>query len=397
MHAENRWNWQQDDWPRFRFDKSALQQTEARFLLHGGVLLGALLHIRDDEKSALTAELLSNEAIKTSEIEGEYLNRDSVQSSIRHNFGLDTDARRIPPAEQGIADMMMDLYRNFAEPLTHETMFRWHGMVTAGRRDLKNIGAYRTHDEPMQIISGPIGNPKIHFEAPPSATMEKEMEGFVNWFNDTAPHGDIALPALTRAGIAHLYFVTIHPFEDGNGRIARALAEKALSQALGKPTLIALSQAIQRNKKSYYEALQRSSKDNEITAWLVYFADTVLQAQETTQRMIDFLIQKTMLYDRVKSQLNERQEKALARIFREGVEGFKGGLSAENYISITGAARATATRDLQDLVDKGVLIRTGALKSTRYHLNIETRNELPTPRGSSAPPPRPLILDEKIG
>ena len=146
-----------------------------------------------------------------------------------------------------------------------------------------------------------------------------------------------------------------------------------MSQALGQPTLVALSQTIQKNKKSYYEALHQSSRNNEITAWLGYFADTVLQAQDTTQRMIDFLIQKTKLYDKVRSQLNERQERALARIFREGVEGFKGGLSAENYISITGAARATATRDLQDLVDKGVLTRTGALKSTRYHLNIETR------------------------
>lgn len=373
MDAENRWNWQQDDWPGFRLDKSALEEREAKFLLHGGLLLGALLHIRDDDKSALTIDLISNEALKTSEIEGEYLNRESVQLSIRRNFGRDTEARRIPPAEQGIADMMMDLYRSFAEPLMHETMFRWHSMLTAGRRDLKNIGAYRTQDEPMQIISGPIGNPKIHFEAPPSAAMEKEMEGFVTWFNDTALRGNTALPALTRAGIAHLYFVTIHPFEDGNGRIARALAEKALSQALGQPTLIALSQTIEQNKKSYYDALHQSSRDNEITAWLVYFADTVLQAHDTTQRMIDFLIQKTKLYDSVKSQLNERQEKALARIFREGVEGFKGGLSAENYISITGAARATATRDLQDLVNKGVLIRTGALKSTRYHLNIETR------------------------
>lgn len=371
MDAENKWNWQQDDWPRFRFDKSTLEEREAKFLLRGGLLLGALLHIGDNDKSALTVDLISNEALKTSEIEGEYLNRESVQSSIRRNLGLDTDARRIPPAEQGIADMTMDLYRSFAESLTHETMFRWHGMLTAGRRDLKNIGAYRTHDEPMQIISGPIGNPKIHFEAPPSAAVKREMEGFVHWFNNTAPHGNTALPALTRTGIAHLYFATIHPFEDGNGRIARALAEKALSQALGQPTLIALSQTIQKNKNSYYEALNQSSRDNEITAWLGYFADTVLQAQNTTQCMIDFLIQKTKLYDRVKSQLNERQEKALARIFHEGVEGFKGGLSAENYISITGAARATATRDLQDLVDKGVLIRTGALKSTRYHLNME--------------------------
>ncbi len=373
MDAENRWNWQQDDWPRFRFDKTALEEREAKFLLQSGVLLGALLHIRDDDKTALTVDLISNEALKTSEIEGEFLNRESVQSSIRRNFGLDTDAHRIPPAEQGIADMIMDIYRSFAEPLTYETMFRWHGMLTAGRRDLKNIGAYRTLDEPMQIISGPIGNPKIHFEAPPSALIKKEMEAFVKWFNETAPHNKTAFPALTRAGITHLYFVTIHPFEDGNGRIGRALAEKALSQAFGQPTLVALSQTIQKNKKSYYEALHRSSRNNEITAWLGYFADTVLQAQDTTQRMIDFLIQKTKLYDKVRSQLNERQERALARIFREGVEGFKGGLSAENYISITGAARATATRDLRDLVDKGVLTRTGALKSTRYHLNIETR------------------------
>jgi len=370
---KTKWNWQQDDWPNFRFDRSALEEREAKFMFHGGLLLGALLHIRDDDKTALTIELISDEALKTSEIEGEYLNRESVQSSLRRNFGLATDARRIAPAEQGIADMMMDLYRSFAEPLTHETMFRWHGMLTSGRRDLKNIGAYRTGDEPMEIVSGPIGNPTIHFEAPPSAAIENEMEGFLNWFNDTAPDGKTTLPALTRAGIAHLYFVTIHPFEDGNGRIARALAEKALSQALGEPTLIALSQTIQENKKFYYEALHRSSTDNEITAWLVYFADSVLQAQDTKQCSIDFLIQKTKLYDTVKGRLNERQEKALARMFREGPDGFKGGLSAENYISITGAARATATRDLQDLVEKGVLMRTGALKSTRYHLKIETR------------------------
>jgi Fic family protein len=291
-------------------------------------------------------DLISDEAIKTSEIEGEFLNHDSVQSSIRRNFGLDTDSRRISPAEQGIADMMTDLYRGFAEPLAQESLFRWHRMLTSGRRDLKAIGVYRTHEDPMQIVSGPINKRKIHFEAPPSAAIQKEMEAFITWFNNP---GTI-VPALTRAGIAHLYFVTIHPFEDGNGRIARALAEKALSQALGQPTLIALSQTIQRNRKAYYEALQRSSGNNEITEWLVYFADTVLQAQNTTQRMIDFLIQKTKLYDRYKGQLNERQEKAIARIFREGLEGFKGGLNAENYISITGASRATTTRDLQDLV-----------------------------------------------
>ena len=373
MDNQNRWNWQQDDWPEFRFDRPVLEEREAKFLLRAGVLLGASQHIDKDDKSALTVDLISNEALKTSEIEGEYLNRGSLQYSIRRHFGLKTDARSIPPAEQGIADMLVDLYRTFAEPLTHETMHRWHRMLTTGRRDLKTIGAYRTDKEPMQIVSGPIHHPKIHFEAPPSGALRKEMKGFLDWFKNTTPSRKTALPALTRAGITHLYFVTIHPFEDGNGRIGRALSEKVLSQALGQPTLIALSQTIQNNKKTYYEALQHSSRHNEITPWLTYFADTALSAQETTQRMIDFLVQKTKLYDKVRGQLNGRQEKAITRIFREGVDGFKGGLSAENYISITGASRATATRDLQDLVDKGVLSRTGALKSTRYHLNIETK------------------------
>ena len=373
MGNQNRWNWQQDDWPEFRFDRPVLEEREAKFLLRSGVLLGASRHIGEDDKRALTVDLISNEALKTSEIEGEYLNRGSLQSSIRRNLGLNTDARSIPPAEQGIADMLVDLYRTFADPLTHETLLRWHRMLTNSRRDLKAIGAYRTAKEPMQIVSGPIHNPKIHFEAPPSGALRREMKGFLNWFKNTAPVSRTALPALIRAGIAHLYFVTIHPFEDGNGRIGRALSDKVLSQALGQPTLIALSQTIQNNKKTYYEALQHSSRHNEITPWLVYFADAVLSAQETTQRMIDFLIQKTKLYDKVRGQINGRQEKAIARIYREGLDGFKGGLSADHYISITGASRATATRDLQDLVNKSVLTRTGALKSTRYHLNIETK------------------------
>lgn len=192
------------------------------------------------------------------------------------------------------------------------------------------------------------------------------------WFVETAPGAKKSLSALTRAGIAHLYFVSIHPFEDGNGRIARAISEKSLSECLGNPTLIALSQTIQSYRKNYYKALELNSQKNEITEWLVYFAETILNAQNYSLNMVDFLIEKTKLYDRVKGQLNERQEKVLERIFREGLEGFKGGLSAEKYISITGASRATTTRDLQDLVEKMVLLKVGRLKSTRYHLNIKS-------------------------
>lgn len=204
----------------------------------------------------------------------------------------------------------------------------------------------------------------------------------MQWFARTAPGGEAPLPILTRAGMAHLYFVTIHPFEDGNGRIGRAIAEKVISEGLGHAALIALSLTINRGRATYYDMLERSNKDNEITDWLVYFAATIVQAQAHSQSLVEFLIGKTRFYDRLRGLLNERQEKVLARMFREGPAGFKGGLSAENYLRITGTSRATATRDLQDLVDKQALTRTGALKSTRYHLLLEVNEPASLPSGS---------------
>ncbi len=365
------WNWQKKDWPKFSYDKVLLEELEGQFLLMSGVLIGAYQHVSDEDKNILIVDIMSNEALKTSKIEGEILNRDSLQSSIRRNFGLVVDKKKIPPAEQGIAEMMVDLYRTFNQPLTQKSLFAWHHMLMSGRSDLKNVGAYRGHGDPMQVISGALHRPRVHFEAPPSNNMKHEMKQFIAWFNETAPGGMSPLPALTRAGIAHLYFVCIHPFEDGNGRIARALTEKALSQSLRQPTLIALSHVIEKYRKVYYDALEHNNKTLEITDWLVYFAKTIIQAQEYTQHMINFLIEKTKLYDKTRGNLNERQTKAIGRIFLEGPEGFRGGLSAENYIRITGTSRATATRDLQELVDMGVLHRTGELKSTRYHLNIK--------------------------
>lgn len=366
-----KWNWQQTDWPHFTYDADLLKEMEAKFLLNSGVFLGAYQHIAEADKSVLAVDLISNEALKTSEIEGEILNRESLRTSIRRHFGLSADSRRIPPAEQGIAEMSVDLYRNFLAPLSHEILFNWHALIMKGRRDLQDVGTYRTHTEPMQVISGRIDKPKIHFEAPPSKAVIKEMNTFIAWFNKTAPDGREPLSALARAGMAHLYFVCIHPFEDGNGRIGRALAEKVLAQSLKQPTLIALSQTIQNERDAYYDALERSNKKNQINSWLVTFSETILQAQASTQSWIHFLIKKTKLYDRIRGQINVRQEKVMARIFREGPQGFKGGLSAENYISITGTSRATATRDLQSLVDLGVLARTGELKSTRYALKFD--------------------------
>ncbi len=364
------WNWQQEDWPNFNYDREALAQHETQFIHEAGMIHGAIKHLTEGDQSQLTIDLISNEAVTTSEIEGETLNRDSVQSSIRRNFGLDTDNRKIPLAEQGIAALMSDLYRHSGTTLSHEQLFDWHTMLMRGRKDLTPIGAYRTTESPMQVVSGPIATPKVHFEAPPSHRVSMEMNGFLAWFNDTAPDGQQPLPALMRAGIAHLYFESIHPFEDGNGRIGRALSEKALSQNLGRPTLIALSQTICRNRKAYYTALEDNNGALDITDWLIYFTRTVLEAQQYTQRLIDFLIAKTRLHDRLRGNLNERQDKALGRMFREGLDGFKGGLSAQNYLKITNTSRATATRDLQSLVELGALRKTGELKHTRYWLNI---------------------------
>jgi Fic family protein len=225
---------------------------------------------------------------------------------LRRQFGLQTDPDRNTPAERGIAEMLVDLYRRFAEPL--------------------------------------------------------------GWYNATSPTGDSPLPTLARAGLAHLYFECIHPFEDGNGRIGRAIAEMALAQGAGQPSLTALSLLIHRHRKTYYAQLEAANKNLEANAWLNWFADLVLAAQAHTLRGLDFLLANTRLWDRLRGQLNERQSKALARLMRAGVDGFVGGLSAGKYMALTGATPATAGRDLGQLVELGALRRTGRLKGTRYWL-----------------------------
>lgn len=361
------WNWQQPDWPHFTYDSKKLDPHEAEFLRGSGLLRGAFKHLNQDDKNSLTVDFISDEALKTSEIEGEYLRRESVRSSIRQQFGLTTDSRRISAAERGIATVMVETYNTFATPLTHEILFEWHRQIIANSYDVQDVGCYRTHESPMQVLSGRGDLSTIHFEAPPSMQVPNEMEYFVNWFNQTR-----SLPVLTRAGIAHLYFVSIHPFEDGNGRIGRVIAEKSLAQSLGQPTLPALSTTIEEYRSDYYDALNRANRQNEITDWLIYFAKTVITAQQTSQRRVEFLIQKTRLFDKVRGKINERQEKVLLRMFRAGPDGFAGGLSAKNYRSITKTSKATTTRDLSELVDLGALTKFGKLKSTRYMLTLES-------------------------
>jgi Fic family protein len=367
------WNWEHPDWPEFTYDAGALAPQENQFLLQSGTFIGLYAHIGEDDREALRIELISDEAVKTSAIEGEILDRASVQSSLRHQLGLDLKKPNVRPAERGISTMMLELYRNFAKPLDEKTLFAWHRMLLEGSSAIETIGGWRKHQDAMQIVSGPDYKRKVHFEAPPSKIVPAEMKAFIKWFNAIGTGGKSPLPAIARAGIAHLYFESIHPFGDGNGRIGRAISEKSLAQSLGTPALTSLAYAIERKRKDYYAALERNNKAKdgsrlEITDWLIYFARTVLEAQAITMRRIGFYLAKAKFYERFRDQLNPRQDKAIARLFREGIDGFKGGLSAENYISITGTSRATATRDLQDLVEKGALNRTGSLRHTRYWL-----------------------------
>ena len=371
------WNWQRSDWPNFTWDKHRFQKAEEQFLVGKGVYAGIVRHLGLPAREQLTIEAMSTEALTTSEIEGEFLDRESVQSSIRKQLGLAVDNRRSGPAEQGVAEMMVNLYRTFAKPLSGATMFVWHGMLLKGRGDLEDIGRYRTGAEPMQIVSGALYSPKVHFEAPPSARVPREMKRFVEWFNRTAPNGSDPLPALTRAGMAHLYFESIHPFEDGNGRIGRSISEKALAQSAGQPTLTALAATILVRRKAYYEALAAASKSNELTPWLAWFAGIALEGQRRTEARVEFLIDKTRLLDRLRGVFNERQEKALLRVLREGPEGFKGGLSAGNYLAITGASPATATRDLAEMVEAGAFVRTGERRHARYAAAIPPQVVLP--------------------
>ena len=369
-----RWNWQQSDWPNFRWDDKVLAKAEAAFLRGAGVLVGSAKHLDENARQQLVVDAMSVEALTTSEIEGEMLNRASVQSSIQRQLGFLSDRRKVQPAEQGISELMVDLYRGVDEDLTVKQLFSWHRMVVSGRADLRDVGRYRTSDEPMQVMSGPTYAPKVHFEAPPSLRVRKEMDRFLEWYNGTAPGTNSALPALTRGGIAHLYFESIHPFEDGNGRIGRVVAEKALVQGFGQPVIVALARSILAHHSDYYLALESANKTNDVSGWLRWFSAIALEAQYRTFAQIDFVIHKAKLLDHVRGRINPRQEKGLLRMFPEGPEGFEGGMSAKKYSTIAETPPATTTRDLAGLVETGALIRSGELKHTRYVLNVPASN-----------------------
>lgn len=361
------WIWQKKNWPNYIFDAQKIADLEIQFHRNAGKLIGAIQHFNKGNFDILKVELLSQEAISTSNIEGEILNRDSVISSLRRHLGLKSDFRKVPANAAGVAEMMVDLYKNFESNLSHESLFEWHSMLMNGRRDVEIIGNYRQHQEPMQIVSGNFNSPKIFFEAPPSNIVQSEMEQFLNWYSEKLNDNNYSI--LIFASIAHLYFEIIHPFEDGNGRIGRALVEKAISQKLNSPSFNSLAKVIDSNKKEYYSMIQKCNYNLEIDSYIEYFAKLIVKSQEYSIELINFLIFKVQFFAIYDSKINIRQEKVLLRIFDEGIEGFIGGLSAQNYKTITSASNATVTRDLQALVNIQAFTKTGELRHTRYFLN----------------------------
>ena len=367
------YNWQQNDWPKFTYNVTGLEEKLFSFAEKAGRVTGKWQALPEDTQQETLIHLMVEEAMKTSEIEGEYLSRKDVLSSVRKNLGLHTTTEQIKDRRAaGVAELMMHVRKTLNKPLTKETLFSWHRMILESNEKI-TVGAWRTDKEPMQVVSGPIGKEIVHYEAPPSSRVPQEMEEFISWFNDSAPNGSKGLrEGPIRSAVAHLYFETIHPFDDGNGRVGRAIAEKALSQGLGRPVLLSLSETIESNKKAYYDSLKKAQRSNEITDWLYYFVETILAAQTQTEKLIDFTLQKAKFFDRNRDRFNDRQLKVINRMLDEGTEGFEGGMNARNYVRIAKTSKATATRDLQYLMEIGAFKRLGEAggRSTRYQVNL---------------------------
>jgi Fic family protein len=367
------YNWQQPDWPNFKYTTAGVEDMLLEFSEKAGRVSGILEALPEESRQGTMVEIILAEAMKTSEIEGEHPNRKDVLSSIRKNLGLhETTAFIKDKSAAGLGELMIDVRKTYAETLTTEKLFAWHQMLL-GSTTRVLVGGWRTHEDPMQVVSGAIGKEYVHYEAPPSASVSKEMEAFVQWFNETAPGGEKEIKkAPVRAALAHLYFESIHPFEDGNGRIGRAVAEKALAQSLGRPVILSLSRTIESNKSSYYGSLEQAQRSNEITPWVEYFVSTTLDAQAEAERQIEFTLKKVKFFDRSRNQLNERQSLVVGRMLEAGPDGFEGGMNARKYISITKASKATATRDMQQLLQLGVFVLAGKSggRSTRYEIKL---------------------------
>ena len=363
--------WESKNWPNFTWDSQAVEANNYSYALTAGRLAREAQSLSEPERRDAVIDLMVTEARKTSWIEGEDIDPEAIRSSILKQLGLiETDYRRDPHA-RGIARLMTATRSLFAEPLSKERLWEWHKLFMGATLE---DAAGKWRKEPSWIVSGVHGKEKVHYQAPPAARVPEEMAKFIHWFNASP-----SLPGPVRAGVAHLYFESIHPFADGNGRMGRAIADIALSQELRYPAFISLSNAIDDQRKSYYAALQHASNQlsMDITGWLNWWTRCVRHAQENACEQIAFAVKKSVFWKTRGHGLNARQEKALKRMLRAGPAGFAGGMSTQKYARLTRCSKRTAARDLRELVNKGALeTLPGGGRSTRYALQLPAR---PTP------------------
>ena len=358
------YNWQHKNWPTFNYDSTSVDSDLILFMLKAGELKGNIFALPEAISIETIIQIIVSEAIKTSEIEGEIINRKDVMSSIRKNLGFNVSKEPKDKNAIGLSQMLIDVRKTYNQALTESKILEWHKLLMEHNKQI-NAGQWRKGTAPMQIISGSTSAPTIHFEAPSSKWVPNQMKEFITWYNKS----EIISPII-KAAIAHLYFESIHPFEDGNGRIGRAIAEKALSQGFDSPIMFSISKSIEKNRADYYKALRDAQQTLDITSWIKWFASIIIMAQNDAEKTIKFTIQKVRFFDKHDHDLNDRQRKVMNRIFEEGSDGFKGGMNVKKYISLTETSKATATRDLQELVEMNVLKMLGEGRSTHYEMNV---------------------------
>lgn len=355
-------------WPSLTWRVDAFADRLAAVRHRQGLLLGRMQGVGFDLRAEAVLETLTEDVLKSSEIEGELLDKDQVRSSIARRLGMDIGA--LTPADrdvEGVVEMMLDATQRHQERLTRERLFDWHAaLFPTGRSGMTRIviGAWRTEASgPMQVVSGPIGNERVHYEAPAFDRLDAEMEAFLEWFN-APPTTDPVL----KAAVAHLWFVTIHPFDDGNGRIARAIADMALARSEdSSQRFYSMSAQIRLERAGYYAILERTQKgDLDITAWLEWFLACLDRAFDGAEATLGVVLRKARFWEALAGQtLSERQTKVVNRL----LDGFEGKLTTSKWAALTKSSTDTALRDITDLVERGILTKDeGGGRSTSYSL-----------------------------
>ncbi len=359
-------------WPHFEWNREGVSQLLTDVRYRQGRLLGRMESMGFDLRAEATLQTITLDVLKSSEIEGEILDREQVRSSIARRLGMDIAGLIYSDRNvEGVVEMMLDATQHYDLPLTGERLFDWHAaLFPTGRSGMHRIvvGAWRNNkkDDPMQVVSGPMGREKVHFQAPDAEVLNDEMEAFIQWFN-----GRNDMDPVMKAAIAHLWFVTIHPFDDGNGRIARAITDMQLARAdESTQRFYSMSAQIKLERNDYYEMLEKTQKGTlDITGWLAWFLGCFGRALSTTEETLTKVIQKARFWENPQTNsLNDRQKKMLNRL----LDGFDGKLTSSKWAKTAKCSQDTAIRDIQDLVEKGILLKEAAGgRSTSYLLNKE--------------------------